>query len=184
MALWRSGVILNLNVYFLCKTQYFRFHLLQPFWIGIVTTNRRSGVKMFLSVITAPIVLARIINFLNRRCNINRKVILQIRSATPIQDINTSAPIHWHCDGLALLAKIRSIVVRWLAVRKAQVRIPVRHPREALYWAKSNEETRVDPRRMDVWMNVLYGKNIENKQKEWLMQIRSASPICRDNTYL
>ncbi len=37
---------------------------------------------------------------------------------------------------------------------------------------------------MDVWMNVLYEKNIENKQNEWLMQIRSASPICWDNTYL
>ncbi len=61
------------------------------------------------------------------------------------------------------------IVVRRLAARQARVRIPARHPREALYWAKSNEETRVDPRRMDVWMNVLYEKNIENKQKMWLM---------------
>jgi hypothetical protein len=34
-------------------------------------TNRRSGVKMFLSVITAPIVLAHLINFLNRRCHVN-----------------------------------------------------------------------------------------------------------------
>jgi hypothetical protein len=49
------------------------------------------------------------------------------------------------------------------------VRIPARHPSEALYWAKSNEETRVDLRRMDGWMSVLYEKNIENKQKEWLM---------------
>ncbi len=44
------------------------------------------------------------------------------------------------------------IVVRWLAVRKARVRIPARHPREALYWAKCNEETSVDPRRMYEWM--------------------------------
>jgi hypothetical protein len=29
--LWRSGVILNLNVPFLSKTQYFRFRLLQLF---------------------------------------------------------------------------------------------------------------------------------------------------------
>jgi hypothetical protein len=34
-------------------------------------TNRRSGVKLFLSVITAPIVLAHLINFLNRRCHVN-----------------------------------------------------------------------------------------------------------------
>ncbi len=39
---------------------------------------------MFLSVITTLIVLARIIDFLIRRCNVNRIVILQIRSATPI----------------------------------------------------------------------------------------------------
>jgi hypothetical protein len=34
-------------------------------------TNRRSGVKLFLSVITAPIVLAHLIYFLNRRCHVN-----------------------------------------------------------------------------------------------------------------
>jgi hypothetical protein len=43
---------------------------------------------MFLSVITAPIVLAGTIGFLIRRCYVNRIVILQIRSATPIQDMN------------------------------------------------------------------------------------------------
>jgi hypothetical protein len=31
MALWGSRVILNLNMPFLCKTQYFRFRLLQLF---------------------------------------------------------------------------------------------------------------------------------------------------------
>jgi len=55
--------------------------------------NRRSGVKMFLSVITAPIVLAQLIDILIRRFYVNRIFILQIRSAMPIQDINTSAPI-------------------------------------------------------------------------------------------
>jgi hypothetical protein len=55
--------------------------------------NRRSGVKMFLSVITAPIVLAQLIDILIRRCNVNQIFILQIRSAMPIQDINMSAPI-------------------------------------------------------------------------------------------
>jgi hypothetical protein len=57
--------------------------------------NRRSGVKMFLSVITAPIELAQLIDFLIRRCHVKRTFILQIRSATPIQDMNTSAPICW-----------------------------------------------------------------------------------------
>jgi hypothetical protein len=42
---------------------------------------------MVLSVITVPIVLAQLIDFLIRRCHVNRKVILQIRSATPIQDM-------------------------------------------------------------------------------------------------
>jgi hypothetical protein len=37
--------------------------------------------------------LALLITFLNRRWNVNRIVILQIRSATPNQDMNTSAPI-------------------------------------------------------------------------------------------
>jgi hypothetical protein len=57
--------------------------------------NRRSGVKIFLSVITAPIELAQLIDFLIRRCHVKRIFILQIRSATPIQDMNTSAPICW-----------------------------------------------------------------------------------------
>jgi hypothetical protein len=48
---------------------------------------------MFLSVITAPIVLAQLIDFLIRQCNVNRIVILQIPSATPIKDMNMSAPI-------------------------------------------------------------------------------------------
>jgi hypothetical protein len=48
---------------------------------------------MFLSVITAPIVLALLIYFLIRRCHVNRIFILKIQSAMPVQDINTSAPI-------------------------------------------------------------------------------------------
>ncbi len=89
------GGYLNLNVSFPCKTPYFRFRLLQLFQIGIVSKNRGSGVKLFLSVITAPIVLAQLIHFLIRRCHINRIFILQIRSATPIQDMNMSSPIYW-----------------------------------------------------------------------------------------
>jgi hypothetical protein len=48
---------------------------------------------MFLSVITALIVLALLIYFLTRRCDVSRIFIQQIRSAMPIQDINTSTPI-------------------------------------------------------------------------------------------
>ncbi len=40
MALWRLGVILNLNVSFLCKTQYFPFRLLQLFKQAL---SRRIG---------------------------------------------------------------------------------------------------------------------------------------------
>jgi hypothetical protein len=65
---------------------------------------------MFLSVITAPIVLAQIIYFLNRRCNVNRIVILQIRSATPIQDMNTSAPICKEGEALKKLGALRLFV--------------------------------------------------------------------------
>ncbi len=36
-----------------------------------VLMNRRSGVKMFLSIITAPIVLAHLINFLTKWCYVN-----------------------------------------------------------------------------------------------------------------
>ncbi len=73
----------------------FPFPLATALLIGIVTTNRWSGVKMFLSVITAPIVLAQLIYFSIRRHHVNRKFILQIRSAQPIQDMNMSAPIYW-----------------------------------------------------------------------------------------
>ncbi len=59
--------------------------------------NRRSGVKMFLSVKTAPLVLAKLIDFLIGRCHVNTpwcsNIHPQIWSATLDQDINTSAPI-------------------------------------------------------------------------------------------
>jgi hypothetical protein len=58
---------------------------------------------MFLSVITAPLVLALLIDLLIRRSYVNRIVILQIRPATPIQDMNTSAPIYKKVKNLAAL---------------------------------------------------------------------------------
>jgi len=65
--------------------------------------NRRSGVKMFLSVITVPLVLEQLIYILIRRCYVNRIFILQIRSATPIQDMNMSAPIYEKGEALQKL---------------------------------------------------------------------------------
>jgi hypothetical protein len=60
--------------------------------------NMQRRVKMFLTVITAQYIGAS--NWLfSRRCHVNpkcsKKFIPQIWSASPIQDINTSAPIYW-----------------------------------------------------------------------------------------
>jgi hypothetical protein len=49
----------------------FPFPLATAKSIGDVWMNRQIGVKIFLSVITAPIVLAHLIDFLNRRCHVN-----------------------------------------------------------------------------------------------------------------
>ncbi len=49
----------------------FPFPLATALLIGDVMTNWGSGVKMFLSVITAPIVLAELIDFLIRRSYVN-----------------------------------------------------------------------------------------------------------------
>ncbi len=46
----------------------FPFPLATALLIGDVTMNKQSGVKMFLSAITPPIVLAHLIDFLIRRC--------------------------------------------------------------------------------------------------------------------
>ncbi len=63
----------------------FPFPLATVLLLGVVMMNRRSGVKMFLLVITEPLVLAQLIDPFNCK--------FQIWSATPIQNINTSAPI-------------------------------------------------------------------------------------------
>ncbi len=62
---------------------------------------------MFLSVITAPIVLAQLIDILIRQCNVNRIIILQIWSAMPIQDMNTSAPIYKKVKKIGSASPIR-----------------------------------------------------------------------------
>ncbi len=80
--------------------------------------NRRSGVIMFLSVITAPIVLARLIDFLIRRWHVNLIFILQIRSATPIQGMNTSAPIYKKGEAQKKLAALH-LFVETLPIYKA-----------------------------------------------------------------
>ncbi len=62
-------------------------------WIG------KAGVKVFLSVITAPIVLAYLIDFLIRWCYVNPQMFkyssCKFVPAMPIQDKNTSVPIYW-----------------------------------------------------------------------------------------
>jgi hypothetical protein len=40
-------------------------------------------------------ILAQLIDFLIRRCHVSLLFILQIGSAIPIQDMNTSAPTYW-----------------------------------------------------------------------------------------
>ncbi len=74
----------------------FPFLLATALLIGDVMMTRRNGVKIFFPVITPPIVLAHLIDFLIRRCHVNPNdwiFILQICSASPFQDINISAPI-------------------------------------------------------------------------------------------
>jgi hypothetical protein len=67
---------------------------------------------MFLAVITAPIVLAELIDILIRRSYVNPPMFeyssCKFDPPRLIQDMNTSAPIYWRCDGLVLLAKIPS----------------------------------------------------------------------------
>jgi hypothetical protein len=77
-------------------------------------TNRRSGVKLFLSVITAPIVLAHLINFLNRGYHVNSPRLAyskykHVRANTigvvNVHFLNTQSRCVM-CDGLVLLVKI------------------------------------------------------------------------------
>jgi hypothetical protein len=49
----------------------FPFPLASALLLGDVMLNRQSGVNMLLSTITAPIVLAHLIDFLIRRCYVN-----------------------------------------------------------------------------------------------------------------
>ncbi len=70
----------------------FPFPLATGLLLGAVWMNRQSGVKMLFLALTAPIYWVHLIYFLIRRCYVNP---LQIWSAMPIQDINTSAPIYW-----------------------------------------------------------------------------------------
>jgi hypothetical protein len=66
---WRTRFFCNLNVSFLCKQSISIFACYS--FIGDVMMNRWSGVKMFFSVITVPIVLAHLIDFLIRRCHVH-----------------------------------------------------------------------------------------------------------------
>jgi hypothetical protein len=63
---------------------------------------------MFLSVITAPIVLVLIINFLNRGCNVNRMSTCKFDPPRLFQIWIRPRQYYWRCYGLTLLAKICS----------------------------------------------------------------------------
>ncbi len=77
--------------------------------------NRRSGVKMFLSVITALVVLAQLIYFLIGRCHVNPpNLIRHAYSRYKHVYANTIGVVNVYIlntqleTGLILLAKIRS----------------------------------------------------------------------------
>jgi hypothetical protein len=119
---------------------------------------------------------------LNGRCNVNQIVILQILSATPIQDMNTSAPILlalWRADGLALLAKIRSAFSA-----RHPMEVPPTEPTAMKIWRWASAN--VYEWRMYDCMNVsivLYkekknAKKVAYGHQTLKKKIRSASPIC------
>jgi hypothetical protein len=121
----------------------------------MVWTNRGSGVKMVLSSITAPIVLALLINFLNRRCNVNQIVILQIRSATPIKIWIRPRLYYWGCDGLPLLAKIRSAS----PIRRDNAYSKSCNKRKRKYWVLQRKGTfkfKITPDRHNAIQNLNY----------------------------
>jgi hypothetical protein len=80
--------------------------------IGDVMTNRWSGVKMFLSVITAPIVLAELIDILIRRSYVNPPMFeyssCKFDPPRLFKIWICLRQYYWRCDGLVLLAKILS----------------------------------------------------------------------------
>ncbi len=75
------------HVVFLLKNR-FPFPLAAAFIIGIVSTNRQSGDKMLFLSLTAPNILAHLIDFLNKRREVNPQKYPQIRDVLPIQEIN------------------------------------------------------------------------------------------------
>ncbi len=124
----RSGIVANgdrgLFAIWMCR---FSVNNLFPFLLatGDVMMNRQCGAKLFLSVITAPIVLAPLSDFLIRQCHVNPQW-LNIHPANLIRlaysryCINTSAPIllalwmfiSWICKaetGPRLLAKTHNV---------------------------------------------------------------------------
>ncbi len=73
---WHCGDQGSFTIWMCCLTCFhvknlFPFPLASALLIGDFMMNRESGVKVFLSVITAPIVLAHLIDFLIRRCYVN-----------------------------------------------------------------------------------------------------------------
>ncbi len=69
-SVWHCGDR-GLYVIWTCRfsvNNLFPFPLATALLLGDVMMNRQSGVKMFLSALTPPIVLAHLIDFLIRRC--------------------------------------------------------------------------------------------------------------------
>jgi hypothetical protein len=83
MALWRSGVILTLNVPLLSKTQYFRFRLLQLFKQAL---SRRIGEA--LPIFYLLIYWRGRIHILNRRGGSNLQDDYSVYIASPNQKVN------------------------------------------------------------------------------------------------
>ncbi len=83
MPLWRSGVILNLSMPFLSKTQYFRFRLLQLFKQAL---SRRIGEA--LPIFHLLIYWRGRIHILNRRSGSNLQDDYSVYIASPNQKVN------------------------------------------------------------------------------------------------
>ncbi len=99
---------------FLCKQSISisACYSFKPLLLGDVWIHRQRGVKMVLSVITAQIELTELIDFLIRRCYVNPPMFeyLSCKFDPPrlFKIGRRLRQYYWRCDGLVLLAKIRS----------------------------------------------------------------------------
>ncbi len=114
-----------------CVKNIFPFPLATGKLTGDVLTNRQSGTKLFLSAITPPIGDARWTPHKIRKFSVVWIFILQICSATPIQEINTSAPILlalWMF--ISWIRNVKLVSSYWVKFRSAS---PIRRGNAYLY---------------------------------------------------